>query len=91
MSEQVNSNDPKGTDAAQRRYRRMVDGMREAGYLNQSNANGDSVEVRASEKRRGRSPTLRFRATARFCEAARLAAGRKWRTTRLPDWLENDE
>ena len=85
LSEQVNKETP---NAARKRYRRMMDGLQAAGYLRRGAAgNGDAVEVETIPRRRGVTPTLRFRATARFCEAARLAHARSWSTTPLPDWL----
>ena len=83
----INRNDPKARAAAQKRYWRMVEGMRAAGYLDRRPANGDSVEVEASGKKRGVTPTLRFRATAHSCESAQLATEKKWSTTPLFDWL----
>ena len=83
----IDRNDTKARVAAQRRYWRMVEGMRAAGYLSRRPANGDSVEVEASTRRRGVSPTLRFRAAAGFCGSARLAQDRKWSTTPLFDWV----
>ena len=88
LSEQVNKETPNAAAAARGRYRRMVDGMQEAGYTRRGAAgNGDSVEVETTPRRRGATPSIRFRATARFCEAARLAQERSWRTTPLRNWL----
>lgn len=77
---------------AREQYWRVVDGLQDAGYMKHGEAgNDDVVECQAtprSGKRSGRStPWLSFRATARFCEAARLATAGKWQTVPLLDWL----
>ena len=57
--------------------------------------NGDLIEVEASPRtgrQSGRAaPWLRFRASARFCEAARLATLGKWTTMDLLDWYDLPE
>ena len=89
MSKPVNRNDSNASVAALKRYSRIVEGMLSAGYQRHGRAagNGDVVEIEVSDKRRGAPPSLRFRATARFCEAARLAEDRNWTTASLFDWL----
>lgn len=88
MLEGVNRTNSKARAVAQRRYWRIVEGLRAAGYLRHGAAgNGDVVEVETSAKRRGASPALRFRATARFCEAAQLAQDRAWSTVPLFEWV----
>ena len=84
--------DPKQEDAALRRYHRMIEGLKTAGYFRLGEAGpGDVMEFETSPKRgikSGRStPWLQFRATARFCEAARLAADQKWRSQPLLEWF----
>ena len=92
LSEQVDRETPNAAAAARGRYRRIVDGLQEAGYARRGAAsNGDVVEVEMNRRRQGAVPSLRFRATARFCEAARLAQKRSWSTTPLPDWLRLNE
>ena len=88
--------DGKARDAALRRYWRIVESFREAGYLRHGEAGtGDVIEIDASPraKRRGRAkpPWLRFRATVRFCEAARLADAGKWQTTGLLNWFQTHD
>ena len=89
MSESVNREDSNARAAALKRYSRIVEGMQAAGYQRHGRAagNGDVVEIEARRKRRGAPPSLRFRATARFCEAARSAEDRTWTTASLFDWL----
>ena len=79
-------------DTALRRYWRLVESLRTAGYMRHGAAGpGDVVECEASPRKgrkSGRSvPWLRFRATARFCEAARLASAGKWQTAGLLEWF----
>ena len=88
LSEQVNMDTRNAIDAALRQYRRMVKGLQGAGYTRRgADGNGDVVEVETTPRRRGVTPSLRFRATAQSCEAARLAGEHAWRATGLPDWL----
>ena len=91
--ERFDLNSKKARDAALERYWRIVDGFKNAGYTCHGDAGpGDTVEIEASQRRRGRAtPWLRFRATARFCEAARLAQAGKWSTTPLLAWYGVDE
>ena len=94
--ERFDLNDSKARDAALRRYWRMVEGLRRAGYMGTDDAgNGDLIEVEASPRtgrRSGRAtPWLRFRASARFCEAARIATLGKWTTMNLLDWYNLPE
>ena len=86
-----------GRDAALRRYWRIFTSFHKAGYMKHGEAGpGDVVEIKASARQRGegrqgkgraQTPWLRFRATARFCEAARLADDGKWRSAGLLDWF----
>ena len=91
LLEQVNREDSTDRAAALARYHRDVEGLRRAGYLHHgTRGNGDVVEVEVTPRRRGASPSLRFRATARFCEAARLAQDRTRSTAPLFNWLETN-
>lgn len=94
--ERFDLTDSKARDAALRRYWRIVEGLQRAGYMRTDDAgNGDLIEVEASPRtgrRSGRAtPWLRFRASARFCEAARLATLGKWTTMNLLDWYDLPE
>ena len=86
--ERFDMNSPKARNAALRRYWRLVDGFSDAGYMRHGDAGpGDVVEVEASVRKKGTTPLLRFRASARFCEAAQLAQNRKWSSSRLLSWI----
>ena len=91
LLEQVNREDSTGRAAALARYHRSVEGLRRAGYLHHDTCESeDAVEVEVTPRRRGATPALRFRATARSCEAARLAQDGMWSTTPLFSWLETN-
>ena len=87
MLERIDKNDLNARKAALGRYDRIVKGLQVAGYVRSGGAdNGDVVEVETRAKKRRVTPALRFRATARFCEAARLSQEGKWSTTTLFNW-----
>ena len=84
--------DAKARDAALRRYWRLVEALRRAEYMIHGDAgSGDVVECEVSPRMGSKSgravPWLQFRATTRFCEAARLATTGKWQTTGLLEWF----
>ena len=89
MLERIDKKDSNSRKAALGRYNRIVEGLHAAGYLRHGAAgNGDVVEVETrGVKKRRVTPALRFRATARSCEAARLSYDRKWSTTTLFNWV----
>lgn len=85
--ERWDRSDPTKEQAARHRFGRLVNRLRQVGYMKHGNSGiGDVVECEESGRRRGATPWLRFRATARLCEAARLAQAGKWQSTRLLDW-----
>ena len=86
MLERIDKKDSNARKAALGRYDRIVKGLQAAGYLRHGSGNGDAVEVETRAKKRRVTPALRFRATTRFCEAARLSQDRKWSTTTLFNW-----
>ena len=73
--------------AARNRFWRLVYRLQDVGYMTNRRRNSDVVECEASDRMRGAAtPWLRFRATASFCEAARLAQTGKWQSAGLLEW-----
>ena len=76
------------TRAARNRASRIVAALDAAKYETGAKHNGDVVEFELQTGKGSRGGRLRFRATPRFVEAARLAkSSTGWRSTSLRAWL----